>query len=283
MEFVGALPSLSEGEVDKMIIVILEGKMSSKKEFWNQINEQFAHMTDFTKETNDFELIMDELQKMTQDMKTQLPKPKIELIQEYQNYIDQMIAIADCYQTSYQQLDDQMSQNSSHLEYASGGECIHRGFLCPSPILDQVVGGCNRGKRIKGLRVNTKNYYVYHFDDRNKLIGIEKYVNGTCYEKEIMIEKELIVYGISYHMHDLSIGLISMETYDEMLHLKHYITVMPDIYTGNKQHSIRTSERYIYNELNQLEKVILVLEGYPSLHMLNEEEILCEASDITKF
>lgn len=250
--------------------------MATKKEFMNQVNQQFAKLTEFITETQDYDLMCNELQKMTHDMMQHMPECKIEVINEYQNYIDEMLSIADNYKSAYQKLDDEMKQNTRQLEYSSGGECIHRGYHCPSPILDRVVGGCKRGKRIKRVTANSKNYYIYHYNDRYKMIGVEKYVDSTCYEKEFIIEKAMKLYGISYYMDDLSIGLISMETYDEEQHLKHYITILPDNVTGKNRHNIRTSEKYIYNERNQLQKVLLVLEGYPSLSMLNEEEILCE-------
>lgn len=249
--------------------------MSSEKEFWNQMNQQLAHMTDYAKESNDFESTINELHKITMELASQCPKPKLDLIKEYESYIDQMLIIANSYEDMFEQLDQHMSQNTSQVEYASGGERIHRGFLCPSPILDKVIGGCHRGKLIKQPRANSNNYYVYHCNGKNKLIGIEKYANGSCYEKEFIVEKESIVYGISYRMINLSIALISMETYDEKQRLKHYITLMPDS-MGENQHIIRTSEKYVYNESNQLEKVVLVLEGYPSLSLLEEQEIICE-------
>lgn len=252
--------------------------MSSDKDFWDQMNQQFAHMIDFANEANDFESTINELQKVTQALAEQSPKPKEELIREYQNYIDHMLIQADKYENMYEQLEEQLIQNSVQVEYASGGECIHRGFLCPSPILDKVVGGCNRGQLIKKPRVNTKNYYVYHFNDESKLIGVERYVNSSCYEKEFIVENDSIVYGIIFKTFDPSITLLSMETYDEKQCLKHYITLMPDNITGNHRHNIRTSEKYVYNKSNQLEKVMLVLEGYPSLSMLNEDEILYESS-----
>lgn len=249
--------------------------MSSKKAFIDQINQLFTHMTDFTNRTNDFESTRSELHKITQELRAQCPKPREELIHEYQSYIDHLLALAANYENRYVQLEQQLLQNSIQVEYASGGECIHRGFLCPSPILDKVVGGCNRGQLIKKPRINIKNYYAYHFNDNNKLIGVEKYANSSCYEKEFIIEVGRTVYGINYRTVNPLISLISMETYDENQDLKHYITVMPDTFTGKHQHNIRTSEKFVYNKTNQLKKVILVLEGNPSLLILNKKEIIC--------
>ena len=309
-------------------------RMASEKEFLDQMNQQLAHMTElFTNKENDFDSIMNELNNFTMGLVTNHPKPAPELIQEYQNYIDEMLRIAKSYEGNYEQLKQQMLEKTSHLEYASGGECIHRGYLCPSPILDQVIGGCNRGKLIRKPRANSKSYYVYHFNDKENLIGIEKYSNGTCYETEIIIEKESVIenesiiekgflieeeslinkeslikkesiiqqefiiqkepiiaqdpdleketilYGITYHHHSSSSVLMSMEIYDQNQRLQQYTTVMPDNYTGKGHHNIRTSEKYVYNELSQLQKVVLVLEGVPSRGILKEEEIICEVND----
>ncbi len=63
-------------------------------------------------------------------------------------------------------------------EYARGGECIHRGFYCPSPVLDIIVGNCKRGKLVKKPRKQPD--YEYWFDSHNRLIlSKQRYIENS--------------------------------------------------------------------------------------------------------
>ena len=55
------------------------------------------------------------------------------------------------------------------VRYGRGGECIHRGFYCPSIVEDIVVGNCNRGKILQ-RSPRRKPDYTYGFDSDGKLI-----------------------------------------------------------------------------------------------------------------
>lgn len=57
-------------------------------------------------------------------------------------------------------------------EYGRGGATIHRGFYCPSPVLDKIVGNCKRGKLIKLPR--KKPDYEYWYDQKERLILVKK-------------------------------------------------------------------------------------------------------------
>lgn len=51
--------------------------------------------------------------------------------------------------------------------YSRDGEVLHRGFLCPSPIEDIVVGNCNRGREVKKTAANEKKItFEYGFSDQ---------------------------------------------------------------------------------------------------------------------
>lgn len=76
--------------------------------------------------------------------------------------------IYDCYSKQLLHSLKMAEKNVVRKEFSRGGECLHRGFYCPSPVLDIVIGGCKRGKRIK----NPKKVpdYEYWFDSDDKLI-----------------------------------------------------------------------------------------------------------------
>ena len=56
-------------------------------------------------------------------------------------------------------------------QYAVGGELLHRGYYCPSPVKDIVMGNCNRGKMIKHpIKFEQKMMYEYGFCDDQLLL-----------------------------------------------------------------------------------------------------------------
>ena len=59
-------------------------------------------------------------------------------------------------------------KNVVRKEYCRGGECLHRGFYCPSPVFDIVVGGCKRGKLIN--RPKKAPDHEYWFDKDGNMI-----------------------------------------------------------------------------------------------------------------
>ena len=59
-------------------------------------------------------------------------------------------------------------------EYARGGETIHRGYYCPSPVYDIIVGGASRGRLLKDMKHIKKNPdYTFGFNANNELIVIQ--------------------------------------------------------------------------------------------------------------
>ena len=58
-----------------------------------------------------------------------------------------------------------------HTEYAVGGT-IHRGYYCPSPIQDIIVGGTKRGVLRKKPDMKEKTH-VYGFDSKGRLVYVE--------------------------------------------------------------------------------------------------------------
>ena len=52
---------------------------------------------------------------------------------------------------NYQNVFDQIDKTVVRREQSSGGECMHRGYYCPSIIEDIVIGNIKRGRLIKKL------------------------------------------------------------------------------------------------------------------------------------
>ena len=244
--------------------------MSDNNNF-NFTSEDFSQLSSFTFDNMDFNTMADELNSLTESIISKLPEPSPEAIKEYQDDIDAMISASDKYSDKYDELDRQTLNHAVRIEYASGGECLHRGYYCPSPLLDRLVGGCNRGNKLLKPRANSRYYYKYYYDGQNRLIRCDKHMAGRCLEIEFMIYGVSNIYGFTFSAGHKSITLLSLEKYSDHGALDQYITVLPDMVTGKKHHQIHTSEKYGYGENNQISQVIFFSGGVPKLKLLNED------------
>ena len=98
--------------------------------------------------------------------------------------------------------------NCCKKEYGYGGELLHRGFYCPSLILDIVTGNARRGKVLKQCK--GKPSYIYYFIN-NELLTM---VKQEYYTELIYHEKKEEV-GISLFNHDLSVSSVSICQYND--------------------------------------------------------------------
>lgn len=75
--------------------------------------------------------------------------------------------------------------------YGIGGKTLHRGVLCPSPILDIVIGKCSRG-RLTDRKVKQPSF-IYYYDSTKQLRFIETSdtVEYICWEDSIQYGVEL--------------------------------------------------------------------------------------------
>ncbi len=75
---------------------------------------------------------------------------------------------------------------------------LHRGYYCPSPIIDLVMGGVTRGKILKRPTKRSHISYRYFFNSESKLAYIQNYgarVDLTA--TEYIIHDEGCIYGIT--------------------------------------------------------------------------------------
>ena len=79
-------------------------------------------------------------------------------------------------------------------QYARGGVTLQRGYYCPSPVYDLVVGGANRGRLLKSpARCKTPPDFVYGFDGQGRLIVVDgPYSDLTHgpYYREVVLREE---------------------------------------------------------------------------------------------
>lgn len=66
----------------------------------------------------------------------------------------------------------EVKRNIASWETARGGEMLHRGFYCPSLILDIIAGGVQRGKLVSAARLRKPPDYTYGFDEQDRLVTV---------------------------------------------------------------------------------------------------------------
>ncbi|WP_134703116.1 hypothetical protein [Ammoniphilus sp. YIM 78166] len=97
------------------------------------------------------------------------------------------------------------------LEYSKGGETIHRGFYCPSPVQDLVIGGLKRGRLFKKKIPEFGNYsYEYGFDKDGRLLRVKGVIEFSTkdsgFNEEYLIYIGDVVYGFEFtHLGELEV------------------------------------------------------------------------------
>ena len=96
-------------------------------------------------------------------------------------------------------------------EYASGST-LHRGFYCPSPTYDIIVGNTKRGKLLTRLTVISRPSHEYGFDANGRLLYCKRFYRGHPFYTEYLVYNESTVHGITVDR-DGRISTITEETY----------------------------------------------------------------------
>lgn len=142
-------------------------------------------------------------------------------------------AYAPCCGTTF----NEMCTLITKKQYGVGGECMHRGYYCPSKIFD-VVTNAKRGRIVK-MRPAAPEY-VYGFDASDRLLIIE-----TPYDREFIIRDGANELGITLNNRLNFIESITESAYDETGKIKTYSLYA---YNGLKQSVIDfTREIYTYD------------------------------------
>ena len=94
-------------------------------------------------------------------------------------------------------LQDKLEKEVVREEHAIGGEVMHRGYYCPSPVQDIVIGNCNRGKLLKRMTVRSKPTYKYGFNADSELI-IAYTISEVGIVPEIIIRQDQTEIGIKF-------------------------------------------------------------------------------------
>ena len=178
---------------------------------------------------------------------------------------DYLISLCMKYRDSFEELNQTMEVTGLTQEYGRGGCTLHRGFYCPSPVEDIIVGGCDRGRLVHKLRSNLSQDYVF-LKEGDKLRIVDKYEldrNNIPYihQREFIIDNGAEDIAPKFDMgpiacfstsHDLS--FLSLCRYDALGRIIKYLTILPSFsFAGDKvlidkKGCYFTGEQYSYNE-----------------------------------
>ena len=150
--------------------------------------------------------------------------------------------IAEIYAESYREYYDKNKMNVVSTEYGFGGKLLHRGYYCPSLVIDVINGNVRRGKRIKKISQITPDF-VYGFDVEGRLVTVDRTFNH-----EIIISQGLCEIGITFSNIG-GIEMISECAYDMAGRIELYGCYLYNAF--EKQVYDFQKEEYVYKE-NQM-------------------------------
>ena len=79
---------------------------------------------------------------------------------------------------------------------AAGSHNLHRGFYCPSPVYDLIVGNVHRGRLLKRITKGSNITHRFSYSQAGMMILCETVLNGHPIFTEYLIYKDDRVYGI---------------------------------------------------------------------------------------
>lgn len=143
-------------------------------------------------------------------------------------------------------------------EYSNNESGMYRGYYCPSPVDDLIIGGCRRGKLLKRITKRTNPEIEYLFDSNNRLVAVNSLLDWKAVHTEVLIYEDNLVTGINIDNYDNSISEISECTYDSDNKIKSFLTA-----SVSWKKAIRTKideielEKYSYDESGLKETEII--------------------------
>ena len=100
---------------------------------------------------------------------------------------------------------------------------LHRGYYCPSPIYDVVIGNCKRGRVLNDAK-HPRAWFQYSFDKAGDLIAVTHPVGTALPIREFLFWEGPQVLGLTLDERQ-ELRFVSMETYENGV-LKDYKTAL---------------------------------------------------------
>jgi hypothetical protein len=226
---------------------------------------------------------MDEFEDMMAEMDESVRKVVDELkairhfdkkvLNAFKNDVEELTDIKNEYANKLSELRSLAQKEVVKFEYSKGGETIHRGYYCPSPVFDLIVGGAKRGKLYKRKPSFGKYSYEYGFDKNGRLMRV-KDVNefttpDSCFDEEYLLYGDNVVYGLEFdHMNELRV--VSKCMYDHGNIVQYQRSV-----GGNEKYDDLHCEKYLY-ENGLLSEVTIFFNAIPSMGIYEENRYTVE-------
>jgi hypothetical protein len=152
---------------------------------------------------DEFERMLEEMRQLTIDRsKNSNIQIDSEKLNQFKVIISDLVSFRNKYEEKLPQLRIEAEKEIVKVEYSKGGETIHRGYYCPSPVLDLIVGGLKRGKLFKRKPDFGRYSYEYGYDTNNRLIrvrGVNEFTTpDSNYNEEYLIYENDLVYGFEF-------------------------------------------------------------------------------------
>lgn len=177
----------------------------------------------------------------------------------------------DEYLYSYDELRKKALAETCYKEYSKGGEGMHRGYYCPSPVYDLLVGNVSRGRLLK--RRPAVNYdYIYYLNEARQIIMVDAFATWeggrkTLYTREFIFHGENAETSVEYQL-DWFLGYIHMYSASlcdyEAGKLRAYRRLVMDAYCrddgscyADKDSYLLKAEDYEYDESGLMCRAVL--------------------------
>ncbi|QIZ08579.1 hypothetical protein HFZ78_19230 [Priestia megaterium] len=188
--------------------------------------------------------------------------------------IAELVSIKQKYADKLLELRTAAEEKIVRLEYSKGGETIHRGYYCPSPVLDLIIGGMKRGRLFKKKKPEFGNYsYEYGFDKDGRLLrvkGVNEFTTpDSRFDEEYLIYIDEIVYGLEFDNLGELVA-VSKCIYENEKLMKYERSIC-----GMEKFADLHYEEYTY-ESNRLSEVDLCFHINPQLELYEEERLSVE-------
>lgn len=133
--------------------------------------------------------------------------------QRFQTECNRLATIAQSLLEQKDLLQESCDTNTVRREFASQSRYLHRGFYCPSPVLDKIIGNAKRGRILKRITSASKPTHEYGFDASGRLLWCTAFDRGSVLSIEYLIYDGHAVYGITFNSY--GIEAITEEVYED--------------------------------------------------------------------
>lgn len=187
------------------------------------------------------------------------------------NYEEEyIISLFARYRDSFEHLNKTMHEADLYKEYGRGGATLHRGFYCPSPVEDIIIGGCDRGRLVRNPKSELPVDYIY-LKEGDRLKIVDKYAltsdnTSVLSQREFIVDVGAEVVAPIYRMtwNPPMLSFISLCRYDSAGRIIKYITffLSNGPFVIDSQKSIFYAEQYTYDEQTGLLESVISGDKY---------------------